>query len=179
MHGCGNDFVIIDNRDQKLELNNDEIKLLCDRHYGIGCDQLVVLDDTNKNNVSAYALFWNSDGSVSATCGNATRCIAAILFMETKTETLNIETQNGRSLGEVKFSSRTLDIDILYYDDIIDEKKNIPRSEITKFDFVLRPLYDLAPGHIHPNTRKTHNKMLADNSYQKMIIKRISLPLTV
>ena len=45
MHGCGNDFVIIDNRDQKLELNNDEIKLLCDRHYGIGCDQLVVIDD--------------------------------------------------------------------------------------------------------------------------------------
>ena len=91
----------------------------------------------------------------------------------------DIETQNGRSLGEVKFSSRTLDIDILYYDDIIDEEKNIPRSEIIKFDFVLRPLYDLAPGHIHPNTRKTHNKMLADNIYQKMIIKRISLPLTV
>ncbi len=91
----------------------------------------------------------------------------------------DIETQNGRSLGEVKFSSRTLDIDILYYDDIIDEEKNIPRSEIIKFDFVLRPLYDLAPGHIHPNTRKTHNKMLADSIYQKMIIKRISLPLTV
>ena len=95
MHGCGNDFVIIDNRNQKLELNNDEIKLLCDRHYGIGCDQLVVIDDNNKNNVSAYALFWNSDGSVSATCGNATRCIATILFAETRTETLNIETQNG------------------------------------------------------------------------------------
>ena len=57
MHGCGNDFVIIDNRNQKLELNNDEIKLLCDRHYGIGCDQFVVIDDNNKNNVSAYALF--------------------------------------------------------------------------------------------------------------------------
>ena len=107
-------------------------------------------------------------------------------FFETKNDLVSlkkllndIETQNGRSLGEVKFSSRTLDIDILYYDDIIDEEKNIPRSEIIKFDFVLRPLYDLAPGHIHPNTRKTHNKMLADNIYQKMIIKRISLPLPV
>ena len=95
MHGCGNDFVIIDNRNQKLELSNDEIKLLCNRHYGIGCDQLVVIYDNEKNNVSAYALFWNSDGSVSATCGNATRCIASILFTETGTETLNIETQNG------------------------------------------------------------------------------------
>ena len=79
MHGCGNDFVIIDNRNKQVQLNEDEIKLLCDRHYGIGCDQLVVISENNKDNVSTYALFWNSDGSVSATCGNATRCIASIL----------------------------------------------------------------------------------------------------
>ena len=95
MHGCGNDFVIIDNRNQQVDLNENEIKLICDRHYGIGCDQLVVINSNNKKNVSAHALFWNSDGSVSATCGNATRCIASILFKETETETLNIETQNG------------------------------------------------------------------------------------
>ena len=95
MHGCGNDFVIIDNRNQQLELNNDEIKLICDRHYGVGCDQLVVMNNNNSDNVLAYALFWNSDGSVSATCGNATRCIASILFKETGKETLNIETPNG------------------------------------------------------------------------------------
>ena len=95
MHGCGNDFVVIDNRNQQLELNKDEIKLICDRHYGIGCDQLVVINNNNKNNVSVHALFWNSDGSVSATCGNATRCIASILFVESGTETLNIETPNG------------------------------------------------------------------------------------
>ena len=66
-------------------------------------------------------------------------------FFETKNDLVSlkkllndIETQNGRSLGEVKFSSRTLDIDILYYDDIIDEEKNIPRSEIIKFDFVFK-----------------------------------------
>ena len=80
MQGCGNDFVIIDNRNQQIELNKDEIKLLCDRNYGIGCDQLVVINDNHKNNVSTYALFWNSDGSVSATCGNATRCVANILL---------------------------------------------------------------------------------------------------
>ncbi len=86
-----------------------------------------------------------------------------------------IENLNGRSLGEVKFSSRTLDIDILYYDDLIDLGRNIPRNEITKFDFVLRPLFDLDPGHVHPQTRKTHNKMLTDDIYQKMIIKRINM----
>ena len=95
MHGCGNDFVIIDNRNQQVDLNKDDIKVICDRHFGIGCDHLVVINKNNKNNVSAYALFWNSDGSVSATCGNATRCIASILFKETGKETLNIETANG------------------------------------------------------------------------------------
>ena len=97
MHGCGNDFVIIDNRNQKFELNNDEIRLICDRHYGIGCDQLVLINNNNNNsdNVLVYALFWNSDGSVSATCGNATRCIASILFKETGKEALYIETPHG------------------------------------------------------------------------------------
>ena len=95
MHGCGNDFVVIDNRSQQLELHEDEIKLICDRHYGIGCDQLVVINRNNKKDISAHALFWNSDGSVSATCGNATRCIASILFKETETKIVNIETQNG------------------------------------------------------------------------------------
>ena len=91
-------------------------------------------------------------------------------------ETLkNIEMDNGRSFGEVKFSSRTLDIDILYYDDLINENMNIPRCEIIKFDFVLRPLYDLSPAHIHPVTKKTHHKMLNETQYQKMIINEIDI----
>ena len=107
-----------------------------------------------------------------------------VAYFETKIElkplkkVLNeIESKNGRSLGEVKFSSRTLDIDILYFDNLIDTEMNIPRGEIVKFDFVLRPLYDLSPGHVHPKTKKTHNKMLANDTYQKMIIKKISLEL--
>ena len=88
-----------------------------------------------------------------------------------------IETLNGRSLGEMKYSSRTLDIDILYYDDIVDRNLNIPRNEITKFDFVLRPLYDLAPSHIHPETLMTHNKMISETIHKKMIIKKIDLAL--
>ena len=57
MHGCGNDFVVIDNRSQQLELHEDEIKLICDRHYGIGCDQLVVINSTNKK-ISQLTLFF-------------------------------------------------------------------------------------------------------------------------
>ena len=60
-------------------------------------------------------------------------------------------------------------------DDLIDEEMNIPRCEIIKFDFVLRPLYDLSPAHIHPVTKKTHHKMLNETPYQKMIINEIDL----
>ena len=86
-----------------------------------------------------------------------------------------IERDNGRSLGEVKFSSRTLDIDILYYDELVDVQKNIPRSEIVKFDFVLRPLHDLCHAHIHPITQKTHHTMINDKAYEKMIINQIDI----
>jgi 2-amino-4-hydroxy-6-hydroxymethyldihydropteridine diphosphokinase len=86
-----------------------------------------------------------------------------------------IERDNGRSLGEVKFSSRTLDIDILYYDELVDVQKNIPRSEIVKFDFVLRPLHDLCPAHVHPITQKTHHTMINDTTYEKMIVNQIDI----
>jgi diaminopimelate epimerase len=95
MHGCGNDFVVIDNRNQDLEFSNSEIKLICDRNYGIGCDQLVVISKGSHKDISAYSRFWNSDGSVSNTCGNATRCIASILFGELNTEKVKVETPAG------------------------------------------------------------------------------------
>ena len=90
--------------------------------------------------------------------------------------TLNeIENDHGRHANETKFSSRTLDIDILYYDELVDVQKNIPRSEIVKFDFVLRPLHDLCPAHIHPITQKTHHTMINDTAYEKMIINQIDI----
>ncbi len=91
----------------------------------------------------------------------------------------NIEKDNGRSFGEVRFSSRTLDIDILYYDDLVDEELNIPRNEILNFDFVLRPLHDISPGHIHPVTKKTHTRMLNDTRYQRMIINEIDIDFMI
>ena len=62
MQGCGNDFVIIDNRNQQIELNKDEIKLLCDRNYGIGCDQLVLI---NNNKIDALSMIVHKSFSTS------------------------------------------------------------------------------------------------------------------
>ncbi len=72
-----------------------------------------------------------------------------------------IENQNGRRRDQEKFAARTLDIDLLLYDqDIINEKGiSIPRDEIEKYAFVLSPLADLSPDLIHPQTQKNVAEM--------------------
>ena len=82
MHGLGNDFVIIDSRHEHIELNDRKIRLLGHRNLGIGFDQLVVINRPSSVNHTARLKFWNSDGSTSPTCGNATRCVADFIMRE-------------------------------------------------------------------------------------------------
>ncbi|WP_455212222.1 2-amino-4-hydroxy-6-hydroxymethyldihydropteridine diphosphokinase [Kaarinaea lacus] len=70
-----------------------------------------------------------------------------------------IENQHGRLRGEQKFSSRTLDLDLLLYGDAIMEDRNIPRDEITRYAFVLLPLVEIAPNAIHPKCQLTMNNL--------------------
>ncbi|MDN3378270.1 MULTISPECIES: 2-amino-4-hydroxy-6-hydroxymethyldihydropteridine diphosphokinase [unclassified Pseudoalteromonas] len=67
-----------------------------------------------------------------------------------------IERDNGRKLNDKKFSPRTLDLDLLFYNDVIcDSPAQLPRDEITKNAFVLQPLAEIAPHFIHPVAKKT------------------------
>ena len=76
-----------------------------------------------------------------------------------------IENNHGRHVNETKFSSRTLDIDILYYDDLVltDDKIQIPRKEICEYDFVLKPLAEIAPDLICPLKNKSILKILEES----------------
>lgn len=91
MHGLGNDFVIFDAREEPLAVGNALAKALCDRHLGIGCDQLILLEP------SATADFrmriWNADGVEVESCGNASRCVVAL------TGAKAIETSGGLVTG--------------------------------------------------------------------------------
>lgn len=71
-----------------------------------------------------------------------------------------IEDKSGRDRTQEKFSARTLDIDLLLFDDCVLHQQgiNIPRDEITQQAFVLKPLYDIAPELIHPETKKNISK---------------------
>lgn len=88
MHGAGNDFVIFDSRGRASVVTSDLALALGDRHFGVGFDQLVEMRSDESYDIALN--FWNSDGSRSAACGNATRCVAGYLMAETKQSRLSI-----------------------------------------------------------------------------------------
>jgi len=93
MHGLGNDFVVVDERDGVCRVTRDVAIAMADRHRGIGFDQLAVISPSPKSD--AHLTFWNSDGSTSGACGNATRCIAQFLMNEKATTRVALTTAHG------------------------------------------------------------------------------------
>ena len=93
MHGLGNDFVVVDERSVVPCVDEALAIAIADRHRGVGFDQLAVLSETADADV--YLKFWNSDGSIAAACGNATRCIARYLMDESGLTSLTIRTDHG------------------------------------------------------------------------------------
>jgi diaminopimelate epimerase len=76
MNGAGNDFVLIDDRAQKLRFSRDQVVRLCDRHRGIGADGLILLMPSSSGKADWAWTFFNSDGSSGEMCGNGARCFA-------------------------------------------------------------------------------------------------------
>jgi len=73
-HGAGNDFILIDNRNGIFAGGTSEIKLMCDRHFGIGADGLILL--CKSEHYDFEMKYYNSDGTISTFCGNGSRCVA-------------------------------------------------------------------------------------------------------
>jgi diaminopimelate epimerase len=95
MHGLGNDFVVVDGRHDPVALDADRITGLADRHTGIGCDQLIVLEPPRMPPAQVSMKIYNPDGSSAEACGNATRCIAWLLHRATGERIAHIETAAG------------------------------------------------------------------------------------
>jgi len=73
MHGLGNDFVVLDGINQKIDLDRQQIRTLADRHFGIGCDQLLLVEKAEGTADFRYRIF-NADGGEVEQCGNGARC---------------------------------------------------------------------------------------------------------
>jgi diaminopimelate epimerase len=95
MHGLGNDCVIIDARDVPVTLSTDQIRWIADRRRGVGCDQLALLEAPRNEQADVFVRFFNANGSESAACGNATRCIAARLMQASQSTHIIVETETG------------------------------------------------------------------------------------
>jgi len=76
--GTGNDFIIVDNRESKIELQREYIKDLCDRRFGIGADGLMLMN--NRTGYDFDMLYYNSDGNRSSMCGNGGRCMVMFAY---------------------------------------------------------------------------------------------------
>ncbi|MDJ1008517.1 MAG: diaminopimelate epimerase [Paracoccaceae bacterium] len=99
MHGLGNDFVVIDARAGAIDLSSALALRLADRHRGVGFDQLALIGPGD-GEADATLRFFNADGTPSATCGNATRCVARHLMDETGRTQLTLRTDRGLLAAE-------------------------------------------------------------------------------
>ncbi len=93
MHGLGNDFVVLDARTAPIDLGTDQIRAIADRKFGVGCDQLITLEPSDKADL--FMRIHNADGIEVEACGNATRCIGALLAAETGRATASVDTVAG------------------------------------------------------------------------------------
>ncbi len=100
MHGAGNDFVVLDARAHPLDLAPAAAARIADRHRGVGCDQIILIEPDD--DAAAFMRILNADGSESGACGNATRCVAALLAAETGARRLVIRTNAGLLPADIK-----------------------------------------------------------------------------
>ncbi len=97
MHGLGNDFVVIDAINQTIDLTEEQIRAIADRRFGVGCDQLLLVEQSQNPAVDFRYRIFNADGGEVAQCGNGVRCFARFVIDKGLTDktTIAVETNSG------------------------------------------------------------------------------------
>ena len=114
--GTGNDFVLIDNRDNSILLSTEQIKWLCDRRFGIGADGLMLLELAP--NVDFKMVYYNSDGNESSMCGNGGRCITAF----------------AKQIGVIENEAKFIAIDGLHEAKIIEDWISLKMNDVRNIE---------------------------------------------
>lgn len=116
--GTGNDFILIDNRSENIHLNTQQIQTLCNRHFGIGADGLMLLEKSP--HADFKMIYFNSDGKESTMCGNGGRCIVAF----------------AKHLGIIQNYTNFEAIDGVHYAEIL--KDNLVRLQMKNVDSITK-----------------------------------------
>ncbi len=98
MQGLGNDFVVIDAIRQKVHLTPEKIRFLADRHFGVGCDQVLLVESAHQAHADFRYRIFNADGSEVAQCGNGARCFARFVRDQglSEKDEIQVDTDAGR-----------------------------------------------------------------------------------
>ncbi len=119
MHGLGNDFMVIDAINQNITFTTEQIRFMADRHFGIGFDQLLLVEKANNDNADFRYGIFNADGSQVAQCGNGARCFARFVRdkgLSDKNE-IHVDTDSGQLI--LRFTN----------DDLITVNMGIPKHK--------------------------------------------------
>ncbi len=97
MHGLGNDFVVIDGINQQIELTPEQIRFIANRQFGIGCDQLLLVEKSQTKEAEFRYRIFNADGGEVEQCGNGARCFARFVVDNqlTSQREISVETMSG------------------------------------------------------------------------------------
>lgn len=97
MQGAGNDFVVIDSYTQPISLTTDQIKFIANRYFGVGCDQLLMVEKTTTPNVDFRYRIFNANGGEVEQCGNGARCFVRFVVEKglTQKHEISVETASG------------------------------------------------------------------------------------
>lgn len=103
MHGLGNDFVVIDNITQNVKIDSNLAKRIADRHFGVGCDQILLIEPPHESELDFTYRIFNADGKEVTQCGNGARCFGRYVFENALTDktVIQVGTLAGKLIIDV------------------------------------------------------------------------------
>ena len=106
MHGAGNDFVVIDLISQRCRLRPRDVRKIADRHFGVGCDQLLVVEAPGNPEVDFRYRIFNADGNEVEQCDNGARCFARFVREKKLTSKRVIKVETAAGIIELRMRNR-------------------------------------------------------------------------
>ncbi len=126
MHGLGNDFVVIDGVSQSVRLTPEKIRYIADRNFGVGCDQILLVETPERPDVDFRYRIFNCDGSEVENCGNGARCFAVFVRERKLTGKRVIKVETAGGLMELRVQE----------DEQVSVDMGVPRLEPAQIPFV-------------------------------------------
>lgn len=135
MHGLGNDFVVLDAVTQGLRVTSEMARCLADRHFGVGCDQVLVVEPPSSPELDFNYRIFNADGGEVAQCGNGARCFAKFVRDRQLTSKNRIRVQTASGILELEIR-----------DQLVSVAMGVPKFQPEEIPFIPEGLPPLPPG---------------------------------